>query len=474
MSEKRLEHKEEELNMKARKKRIILPQKASIKEVMDTINQVPLGLVVLTDDDKVLKGVVTDGDIRRGLLDGICLDEPIERVMNTSPVVVRRGYSSNEILRMFSEQIRRIPVVDEENRVVDIVFYEEFRNLHKGEKKVIVRGRAPLRISFAGGGTDVNPYIETRGGVILSTTINKYCFVTLEKRTDKKITIHSSDYNLTVESENLEDLKYDGELDLIKAVIKLMHPSFGMDLCLYCDVPPGSGLGGSAAAASVTAGVLNHLRHNKLDEYQLSELAFQAERVELGVAGGWQDQYAAVFGGFNFMEFKKEDVIVHPLRIKEDILNELESSLLICFTGKTRNSGRIVESQTKSYLSNKMVVVDALLKTSDFAIQMKNTLLKGNLIKFGKLLHQAWLVKKKFDSKVSDPFIDSLYEAGISAGAIGGKILGAGGGGYILFFCPHLKKIAIAKALEEAGGKIMNFNFDFRGLQTWMVQCHDE
>jgi D-glycero-alpha-D-manno-heptose-7-phosphate kinase len=457
--------------MYEKKKNLILSENSIILDALKVLNDTPLGIVVLVDKDGRLAGITTEGDIRHALVKKeYSVKSPIRGIMNKEPLVLRNGYSKSQALRMFSDAIRQIPVVDERGRVSDILFYKEFCDVLKNEKDIAIRARAPLRISFAGGGTDVNPYIEVEGGVVLSTTINKYCFGTLKKRPDNKIVIYSKDYNLSVEINHPNSIEYDGRLDLIKAVIKLMQPRFGMDLYLQSDVPPGSGLGGSATIASVVAGLLNHLREDKFDEYQLAEIAFQSERVELGVAGGWQDQYAAVFGGFNFIEFKKDDVVVHPLKIKEEILNELESNLLLCFTGETRNSGEIVKSQTDSYLSSNRVVAEALKETGDFAIQIKNTLLKGDLKRFGQLLHEAWLAKKRFDKKVSTPRIDKLYENGLRAGAIGGKVLGAGGGGYILFFCPHMEKSNIADSLESNGGRIMDFNFDFRGLQTWAIQ----
>lgn len=452
------------------KKDLLLSEKATILDALKAINKAPFGAVILTNKSKKLIGIATEGDIRRALSSKrYSVESQIADIVNKNPLSIRCGYTKNQALRMFSDAIRQIPVLDNKKRVVDILLYEEFCNFLKDEKDIVVRARAPLRISFAGGGTDINSYMESKAGVVLSTTINKYCFGTLIKRRDERILLHSKDYNLNLDIPNISSIKYDGKLDLIKAVIKLMQPSFGMELYLQSDVPPGSGLGGSATVASVAVGLLNHLRENKLDEYQIAELAFQAERVELGVAGGWQDQYAAVFGGFNFIEFKFDDVVVHPLKIKEELLNELECSLILCFTGKTRNSGKIVKSQMKSYASRKKIVVEALDKTGKYAIQLKNTLLKGDLIRFGQLLHETWLVKKCFDKKVSNFCIDRLYNIGLKAGAVGGKILGAGGGGYILFFCPHLKRPDVEYALQSGGGEIMDFNFDFRGLQTWAV-----
>ncbi len=456
--------------MDTQKKKLILPVESTIVQAMIVLNEVPLGIVMLVDSEDKLCGVATDGDIRRAITEGASIDTPIDSIMSRDPVVVQEGYSITQILRVFSNKIRQVPVVDDTGRIVDLLFYSEFSSrVHISTQEQIIRAKAPLRISFAGGGTDVTPYIEKHGGVVLSTTINRHCYGTLRKRDDEKIVIHSHDYDTTVEVESVEKIKLDGKLDLIKSVISLMKPNFGMELYFESDVPPGTGLGGSATVAAVTVGLLNQMRELKFDNYQMAEIAFQAERIEMGISGGWQDQYAAVFGGFNFIEFKTDDIVVHSLRIKEDILNELECSLLLCYTGQTRNSGNIVKSQTDSYVAMNKEVVQALDRTKEIALEVKNALLRGDLTKFGNLLHKAWLIKKKFDKQISNSWIDTLYDVGLNAGALGGKVLGAGGGGYILFYCPHLLRKGVAAALQEEGGQILDFNFDFDGLKTWQA-----
>lgn len=447
----------------------------TIRDALEAINKHPIGLVMLVDENNKLVGIATDGDIRRAILEGCPLESPIADIMNANPVTIKVGYRTSQALRLFSERIKQIPIVDDNGVLVDVLLYLEFCEIPaNSNRKITVRAKAPLRISFAGGGTDVNPYIVAKGGVVLSTTINKYCFGTLIKREDEKISISSKDYNITTEMDDVNSIKYDGKLDLIKAVIKLMKPRFGMELCFESSVPPGTGLGGSSTIASVAAGLINHLREDKLDDYQLAEIAFQAERIELGIDGGWQDQYAAVFGGFNFIEFKEEGVLVHPLKIREDILNELECSMVLCFSGQTRVSGEIVRRQTRAFLSSEKGVTESLDKLYCLTIEIKNTLLRGDLIRFGRILDEAWQVKKRLDKSITNSKIDRLYDTGIRAGAIGGKVLGAGGGGYILFVCPHLVRESVASALQEKGGTIMDFGFDFRGLQTWAVRNNCE
>jgi len=387
--------------MNKRVESVMVKEKMTIKEVMKKMDSSGLGVALIADGKRRLKGLCTDGDIRRAIIKKDNLYTEISEIMKKDPVVATKDMSDNKILRLFNDGIKHIPVVDEKRKIIDLIVYGDSKTLKHGEYQV-VRAKAPLRLSFAGGGTDVDEYMQSRGGIVLSTTINRYCMGTLIKRTDNIINIHSEDYNISVTIKKPSDLRYDGNLDLIKAVIKLMKPNCGMNLYFESDVPPGTGLGASATVASVAVGLMNHLKEDKLDSYQIAETAYQAERIELGISGGWQDQYAAVFGGFNFIEFNQDDIIVHPLKIRDDVLNELEYHLILCYTGKTRVSGDIVKRQTKAYLENNSKVKGALDRTRGMAIEMKNKLLKGRLDEFGKLLHDAWELKKNFDPSVTN------------------------------------------------------------------------
>jgi len=333
---------------------------------------------------------------------------------------------------------------------------------------MIVRSRAPLRISFAGGGTDVPPYPQERGGAVLSVTINKYAYASLVPTDDEAITVQSLDYDVVAKYHTAEDLAYNGELDLVKATIRrLAVEKHGLRLFLHSDAPPGSGLGSSSTLVVALVGLFRHWLRQPLTDYQIAELAYQIERVDLGIRRGMQDQYEATFGGVNFIEFYDKAVIVNPLRVSPDRLNELEYCLLLCYTGRLRLSAHIVERQTESYIQKKEEVVRALEAQKEMAIQMKNALLQGHLDDFGDLLHQAWQSKKQLDPAITTPQIDEMYAAARQAGAIGGKILGAGGGGYLLLYCPFDRKHVVAATLERLGGQVVDFGFDWRGLQTW-------
>lgn len=333
----------------------------------------------------------------------------------------------------------------------------------------LLRARAPLRVSFAGGGTDVPPYPEEEGGLVLSATINRYAYGTLRPREDRKIGIQSLDLDLAV-SFALEEAQPGGDrLDLVKAAIhKVASDSpTGFDLFLHSAAPPGSGLGSSSAVVVALVGLLARHMSLPLTDYETARLAYTVEREDLGLKGGTQDQYAAVFGGFNFMEFRAEEVVVNPLRIPPETVNELEYNLLLCFTGGTRASDHIIDDQTGRYRSKQGSTLDGLRMQKQLAVEMKDAILQGGLNRFGELLDTAWEYKKGMSPKISNERIDELYEVAKRNGAIGGKVTGAGGGGYMLLYCRYDRKHEVQAALAEHGVDALDFQFDQFGLRTW-------
>lgn len=339
---------------------------------------------------------------------------------------------------------------------------------------MIVRAKAPLRISFCGGGTDVSPYTEERGGVVLSSTINKYAYASLRPIRERELRITSLDFNLTRSYPIGRRIEPDGELDLVKGVVNHFQgahrlPS-GVEIFTHTDAPPGSGLGSSSTMVTTLAGVMAEWLRTPMTPYELAELTYQIERVDLKIAGGRQDQYAATFGGFNFMEFYSGHTVVNPLRLRASTVNELEYSLLLCFTGGTRLSARIVERQAQGYVRGVPAVVAALDEIKRLTLEMKSLLLTDRIREFGEHLHESWESKKNLQSEITNPRIDGMYGKAREAGAIGGKILGAGGGGFLLVMAPFERRHLIARALEEARGRIVPFAFEDRGLQTWTVQ----
>lgn len=329
------------------------------------------------------------------------------------------------------------------------------------------RARAPLRISLCGGGTDVSPYPEEHGGMVLSATINQYAYASLRPRRDSRLTLASLDYDVVARYDHPRRLKLDGNLDLIKAVVRAFKVRRGADLWVHSDAPPGSGLGSSSTLVVALIGVMSEWLGRPLTAYDVAELAYRIERVDLGLAGGRQDQYAAAFGGFNFVEFGADATVVNPLRIRPDVLNELEYRLLLCYMGQTRRSERIIERQTASYRAGTPSVVRALHRLKAETLEMKKALLLGKVDALGELLHQAWEAKKRLDAGISNPHVDQLYRLARREGAIGGKMPGAGGGGYFLLLTRFDRKHRVAAVLEKHGGQVVPFQFERRGLVTW-------
>lgn len=420
------------------------------------------GIALVVKGERELVGVVTDGDVRRALLKGHSLKAPVSMVMSKNPTIARQGMQTHQMLRLFDRGVRHVPVVDAEGRVIDLLLYSQFRVApeHGG---AVVRAKAPLRISFAGGGTDFTQHFEHLRSTVIGVTIDRYCHGTLIKRQDHKIILRSEDFGLKIEAERVKDLIYNGKLDLLKAVIKLLKPDFGFELTSRSDIEVGTGLGASAAMAVVVIGLFNEMLDRRMNEYQISDLAYQAERIELGVHGGWQDQYAVAFGGLNYIEFTDREVIVHPLALKDRVVHELEESLLLCPTGQIRNSGDVHAANSRS---GKIPGGEILTEMCRLAVEIKNALVQEKLSLFGTLMDQAWWLKKQCGD-VSNERIDYLYKVAQQAGSIGGKLLGAGKGGYLVFFCPPLMRMRVAKALEQAGSQPVSFNFDFRGLRVW-------
>lgn len=329
------------------------------------------------------------------------------------------------------------------------------------------RARAPLRLSFCGGGTDVSPYPEEHGGMVLSATINQYAYASLRPRRDSKLTIASLDYDVVAKYDHPRRLRLDGNLDLIKAVVHAFGVRRGADLWVHSDAPPGSGLGSSSTMVVALVGVLAQWLQRPLSNYEVAELAYKIERKDLGLAGGRQDQYAAAFGGFNFIEFMRDATLVNPLRVRPEILNELEYRLLLCYMGQTRQSGHIIERQVAAYRSGRDETVRALHQLKAETLEMKKAFLFGDIDAMGELLNQAWEHKKRLDEGISNSRVDKLYQLARKEGAIGGKMPGAGGGGYFLLLTRFDRKHRVAAVLEKHGGQVVPFHFERGGLLTW-------
>jgi D-glycero-alpha-D-manno-heptose-7-phosphate kinase len=331
------------------------------------------------------------------------------------------------------------------------------------------RAKAPLRVSFAGGGTDVPPFPEREGGLVLSATIDRHSYGTLRPRMDGQIAIHSVDFGIQMNWAIDEPIPFDGRLDLVKAAVRQFGKGSGggFELFLHSSVPPGSGLGSSSSTMVTLIGLLREYHALTLSDYEVARLAYVVEREDLGLKGGMQDQYAATFGGFNFIEFWSDGVVVNPLRISTSTLNELEMNLLLAYTGHARLSDNIIQDQTERFEHRDENALAGLRSQKELAVEMKNALLQRKLSTFGDLLGRAWEYKKMMSPRVTTPYIDEAYELAITYGALGGKVTGAGGGGHMLFYCPFEKKHKVAEELTKLGVTTTQFSFDLRGLRSW-------
>jgi len=316
----------------------------------------------------------------------------------------------------------------------------------------------------------VPPFPALEGGCVLSATIDRYAHGSLVPRTDRMVSIESVDFKTTMEMTLDNEILCDGSLDLIKAAVRRFgrDGTDGYDLVLRSNAPPGSGLGSSSTMMVALTGLLAEHYGVALGAYQTAQLAWAIEREDLGIAGGMQDMYAATFGGFNFIEFT-DRVLVNPLRLRDEIAFELELSLLLCFTGITRDSARVIEDQTHRTTAGAGDTLAGLRAQKELAVAMKAALLTGELNEFGMMLGEAWAQKKRMSPFISNERVDELYELALSKGALGGKLTGAGGGGYILLFCDFTKKHRVMEALEFAGADVLEFAFDSKGLTTWLA-----
>lgn len=346
----------------------------------------------------------------------------------------------------------------------------------KAVDSMIVRSRAPLRLGLAGGGTDVAPFCDIHGGFILNATIDRYAYAVLKPHDDKHVRFVATDQQAT-ETVSLEPrLELDGKLRLHRAVYNhiVEHHTRGrplaVELSTFCDAPAGSGLGSSSTLVVAMVKAFDELLNLALDDYAVARIAHKVERVDCGLQGGRQDQYSAAFGGFNFMEFYGDDrTIVNPLRVKNWILCELEASFVLYFTGVSRQSAQIIADQSKNVSSGDTAAVEAMHGIKREALAMKESLLRGDFRGVVDSMRQGWENKKRTSKTVSNPEIDEIYSAACDAGALAGKVSGAGGGGFMWFFVPTEKRMDVIRTLERFGGQVSNCHFTKSGMQAWRI-----
>jgi D-glycero-alpha-D-manno-heptose-7-phosphate kinase len=341
---------------------------------------------------------------------------------------------------------------------------------------MIVRARAPLRLGLAGGGTDVSPYCDVHGGYVLNATIDRYAYAVIKLLDEPIVRFVATDQQTEKVKSVSESLELNGRLDLHKAVYNHMihHYNDGipmpLELSTFCDAPAGSGLGSSSTLVVVMIRAFTELMNLPLDDYSIARLAFKIERLDCGLQGGRQDQFAATFGGFNFMEFYPDErALINPLRIKNWIICELEASLVLLYTGASRESAKIIADQSSNVKSGAVDAIDAMHGMKHEALVMKECLLKGDFEGIVKSMRQGWESKKRSAKTVSNPHIERIYDTAIEAGALCGKVSGAGGGGFMMFFVPPEKRMNVVRALGRFDGLVSNCHFTKHGTQAWRI-----
>lgn len=345
---------------------------------------------------------------------------------------------------------------------------------------MIIRSKAPLRLGLAGGGSDVSPYSDIYGGLVLNATINLYTHTTIEELADNCIYIDSYDADCHKKYELARKLDIDGEASLVKGVYNRIMRDYdialrGFRITTYNDAPAGSGLGTSSTMVVCLIKAFVEWLSLPLGDYEIARMAFEIERKELGLSGGKQDQYAAAFGGFNFMEFLKDDmVIVNPLKVKRWIVDELEASLVLYFTGQSRSSAAIIDQQRANTTKGETKSIEAMHRIKQSATDMKLALLKGDMREFARILGQAWEDKKKMADAITNPVIENAFSVAMRAGAVAGKVSGAGGGGFCMFMVDPAKKKPVVEALKQLDGFVMPFNFTDGGAHGWKIYPTDD
>ncbi len=340
---------------------------------------------------------------------------------------------------------------------------------------MIIRSKAPLRLGLAGGGTDVSPYSDLYGGAILNATVDMFAYTTIVPTDDGKVVFVAPDNNGYTETyDSAMEVDTDGYFILHKGVYNRVVKQFvghplSLRIASHVDAPAGSGMGTSSTHVVSILGAYAEWLKLPLGEYDIARLAYEIEREDLALAGGKQDQYAATFGGFNFMEFHGDNVIVNPLRIRSRYQDELCHNLVLYYTDTSHVSADIIKEQQQNVKAKKQSSIESMHKLKEQAVQMKEALLKGDIDSIGRILNLGWEYKKQMAASITNPRLDAIYNTAIAAGAGGGKISGAGGGGFMFFYCPGTSRYDVEKALAQFGGMVHRYEFTTEGLKTWTM-----
>lgn len=447
---------------------LLFTDQASLRDVLDLIDKNKFGIAFLQSTGGAVTGSISDGDARRYLLEGGKLGDQALSCVNYSFVWLSDQASREQILKTLDHRVKVVPILDDSGFLVDV--YSKHRMPRRNEGSVLARAKSPVRVSFGGGGSDTNHFFLNHGsGAVLNSTVNMFSNATLKLRSDSKVTINSYDLKKSVSVTSLSDLSEGPEeFGLIFSLLNAIKPETGFELSIHSDYPMSSGLGGSAAVLSAISGCFNEFRLDRWNNYEIAELIYEAERLFYNTAGGWQDQYATVFGGFNYMEFRAEQNMISQLRLNKTTICELEASLILCDTTIKHSSGDIHKDQSSGLKNTENVrLVQENVKLCG---EMREALLRDNLKCFGENLNLGWEAKKKYSNKISNEHLDKIHSAALNSGASGGKLLGAGGGGFFLFFAPPEKRNSVVMNLEKQNCKIFPFQFEKNGLRSWTLR----
>ena len=336
---------------------------------------------------------------------------------------------------------------------------------------MIIRSKAPFRVSFGGGGTDMAPYCTEHGGCVISTTIDRHVYTSLEPRNDNKIRVLSINQNEEFEF-TIRDNDYSTKFELFKGIVNGLNIKDGFNITSYSELPAGSGMGGSSSLSVALIGAFNRYYELGFSKHDIAQKAYEIERIELKQKGGYQDQFAAAYGGLNFIDFT-DVVSIKPIKTTEETINELHFRLILCYVGGSHFSSEIQDEVLKGYRIEKKSYMEAMQDLKNVAHSMKLILESNDLNRmneFGELLHKGWLAKKSLSTKISNKNIENFYLISRKFGVLGGKLLGAGGGGHLLLFSEPSKKYKVVQELEKVGGKIINFHFNPKGLEVWEIK----
>lgn len=445
-----------------------LHENQTLLEALDKIQQNKLGIVFVVNTDGVLKGALSDGDIRRALLSNKKTQNTAGSVANDKPVFVVEGRSNYRqlVLDCLSNGHKVLPIVDENHRIVDVItdykafISSSFERIH---------ARAPLRCSLAGGGTDLRTFYDDHLGQTISLTIAKYANCIIERQTEQTLTVVCPNLDQSHVIDDTHDFKQssNGYSNLVTTALKVLDLGPGYKVTVWNEVDVGSGLAGSTALVTSLIAAVDKLHGRYRHAKQIAELAFGIERINAQITGGWQDQFASSFGGANLISYSRDGHQVLPLKLSDDAICELESCLRLINTHQTHQSGLIQQEFNKNIDADQTrAVLDQLRDQTTLVVQ---ALTQGTIGKIGPLLNEAWNLKRSLPQNVSNHQIDELYESIIASGGTGAKLLGAGSGGYFLVYVEFNRMADFEKKIAQLGHQIERFRYCQTGVQAWVA-----